>query len=70
MPKTATGKVQRGLVAKTMLDKEKLMRDDWKGLLNSEKALLGKDKCTQQLSSSVPHTLEPNFDSGNKSAAA
>ena len=38
MPKTVTGKVQRGLVAKTMLDNEKAMRDNWKGLLNSEKA--------------------------------
>ena len=69
MPKTVTGKVQRNLVAKTMLENEKAMRESWKVLLNSEKAFFGNEKSIQ-LPSSVPHTLEPKFDSRQKVAAA
>ena len=69
MPKTATGKVQRGLVAKRMLDNEKSMLDGWKSMVDSEKTMPNDEKSTQ-LFSSVPHTLaQPTSYLKKKSAA-
>ena len=69
MPKTATGKVQRGLVAKRMLDNEKSMLDDWKRMLDSEKTMLNDEK-SMQLFSSVPQTLAPPTSDLKKKLAA